>query len=78
MSNTGNKNKNGDERMPQSRKNRLKDIPAIAITASAIQGDKEKCFEAGMDDYLSKPVERARLEMMLTEWARKSRREVES
>lgn len=49
----------------------LRDIPVIAMTASAIQGDREKCHEAGMDDYLAKPVERSSLEEMLVKWAKK-------
>ncbi|KAL2063854.1 hypothetical protein VTL71DRAFT_4348 [Oculimacula yallundae] len=51
----------------------LRDIPVIAMTASAIQGDKEKCHDAGMDDYLAKPVEKAKLEEMLVKWAGRKR-----
>jgi CheY-like chemotaxis protein len=52
---------------------RLRDIPVIAMTASAIQGDKEKCYAAGMDDYLAKPVEKRKLEEMLVKWAKRRR-----
>lgn len=47
----------------------VRSIPILAMTASAIQGDKEKCQRAGMDDYLAKPVNGKTLESMLLKWA---------
>ncbi|EPS40794.1 hypothetical protein H072_5334 [Dactylellina haptotyla CBS 200.50] len=43
-------------------------IPIVAMTASAIKGDREKCRDAGMSDYLSKPVVTSNLERMLVKW----------
>jgi len=45
-----------------------KSIPIIAITAYALKGDKEKCIEAGMDDYLMKPINPEELHEKLDKW----------
>ncbi|KAH0829440.1 ethylene receptor [Fonsecaea pedrosoi] len=48
-------------------------IPIVAMTASAIQGDREKCEKAGMDDYMAKPVKRALLEKTILKWISRAR-----
>jgi len=43
-------------------------IPIIALTASTMQGDRERCLAAGMDDFLSKPFKRDQLKAVLQRW----------
>jgi len=45
-------------------------IPIIAVTAGAMRGDREKCLEAGMDDYISKPISSPSLKALLEQVAR--------
>jgi CheY-like chemotaxis protein len=45
-----------------------KHIPIIAMTAGALAEDRQRCYAAGMDDYLAKPIDPDQLETALTRW----------
>ncbi|HLO75952.1 MAG TPA: response regulator [Magnetospirillum sp.] len=44
-------------------------VPIIAMTANAMTGDRDICLQAGMDDYIAKPIDRQRLAALLARWA---------
>ncbi|MFZ5499654.1 MAG: PAS domain S-box protein [Pseudomonadota bacterium] len=51
--------------------------PIVALTASVLEADRERCFAAGMDDFLPKPVTRAALEDKLSRWLTEASRNEE-
>ncbi len=59
-------------------KQNLSHIPIIALTAGAVKGEKEKCIEAGIDDYLAKPVDRTELARLLTKFLKNRPAEIKS
>jgi len=44
-------------------------LPVVALTAHAMEGDRQRALDAGMDDYLSKPFKLAELTALLEKWA---------
>jgi len=59
----------GYEAARQIRKQGNSLVPIIALTANAMAGDRDRCIRAGMNDFLSKPVETAQLAEVLAKWA---------
>lgn len=65
-------NKNGYDATNEIRKIKgSESVPIIAITAGILVGEKEKCFESGMDDYMPKPIIISDLERILHKWNNK-------
>jgi PAS domain S-box-containing protein len=61
--------KNGYETTIEIRKlEKAKNIPIIALTAGIMIGEKEKCIESGMNDYVAKPIIKSNLELILHKW----------
>lgn len=60
---------NGYEAMSAIRKDSLlKGMPIIALTAKAMKTDRQKCWEAGASDYISKPLDMAQLYSLMRVW----------
>ncbi|RZJ65848.1 MAG: PAS domain S-box protein [Flavobacterium sp.] len=62
---------NGYEAAKEIRKFNVSGIPVIALTAGTIKGEKEKCLQAGMDDYITKPIVEEDIREVLQTWSRK-------
>jgi PAS domain S-box-containing protein len=55
-------------RIRNSKSSPYKDIPIIAMTANAMRGDRERCLEVGMNDYVAKPIKLKELSEVVEKW----------
>ena len=67
----------GPEAARLSRKKGFAKIPIIAMTAQAMKGDGGKCLQAGMNDYIAKPIKRAGVFAMAKKWTQNRRQHYE-
>ncbi|MDA0750869.1 MAG: ATP-binding protein [Verrucomicrobia bacterium] len=56
-----------DNKVPETER-----VPIIAITANAMRGDREKCLEEGMNDYIAKPIDAGQIGQLIEKWRHKS------
>jgi len=59
------------QKIRQKEQHTSKHMPIIALTANAMKGDREQCLDAGMDDYISKPIQVDELEVVMARVMRK-------
>ena len=70
-------NMNGINATKIIRQNEKRHIPIIALTANALKGDKEKFLSAGMDDYITKPLDLKELQRVLSQHALKAEAQIQ-
>ena len=59
---------NGLEATSEIRKAGFTELPVIALTASAFETDHQKCMDAGMDDFMAKPIKSENIKLMIHKW----------
>ncbi|MCP3943740.1 MAG: response regulator [Desulfobacteraceae bacterium] len=64
---------NGKEATSEIRKKGFNAVPIVAMTANAMKGDRESCLDAGMNDYISKPITRKAVFDILEKWTLNTR-----